>query len=170
MDSGRLIARLAANVPAIRGLVAVAVPEQISWKPEPKAWSILEVAAHLLDEEREDFRVRLGLVLEDPHADWPPIDPQGWVEARAYADWDLVETIAAWADERAASLRWLRDLKAPRWENAKVHPAAGSLSAGDLLASWAAHDVLHARQLVRLHWAYLRYLTEPCSTDYAGEW
>jgi len=170
MDSERLIARLEANVAIARGLIESAAPEQIAWKPDPEAWSILEVAAHLLDEEREDFRVRLGLLLEDPEFDWPPIDPEGWVVARSYATWNPMETLTSWLDERVASVRWLRSLAAPNWENAKTHPRGWTVSAGDMLAAWAMHDVLHARQLVRLHWAYLQHLSRPHATDYAGEW
>jgi len=44
------------------------------------------------------------------------------------------------------------------------------LSAGDLLASWLAHDFLHLRQLTGLHWEYVSLLAKPYSTDYAGMW
>ena len=43
-------------------------------------------------------------------------------------------------------------------------------SAGDLLASWLAHDLLHVRQLARLHWQYLTAAAKPFQTDYAGPW
>jgi len=170
MEIAKLIDRLEANTRMVRGLIEAAAEDQIIWKPDPKAWSILEVAAHLLDEEREDFRVRLGLLLEDPETDWPPINPEGWVEARAYTTWDLDETVTAWLYERANSLAWLRSLRDPAWENCRTHANGWIVSAGDMLASWAAHDVLHARQLVRLHWAYLQSLCTPFDPGYAGEW
>jgi hypothetical protein len=44
------------------------------------------------------------------------------------------------------------------------------MSAGDLLASWVAHDVLHMRQLVELQRAYVVHLAEPYNTEYAGPW
>ena len=46
----------------------------------------------------------------------------------------------------------------------------GRLSAGDMLTSWAAHDLLHLRQLVELRFAYLARQARPYSLDYAGEW
>jgi hypothetical protein len=170
MDSAALVDRLEANVQAVRGLIEAAAADQIDWKPDPKAWSILEVAAHLLDEEREDFRIRLGLLLEDPAADWPSSDPQRWITPRTHPTWSLKETVAAWIEERAYSLRWLRSLRNPAWENTKTHVSGWTVSAGDMFASWVAHDVLHARQLVRLHWAYLQALTTSYDVGYAGDW
>jgi hypothetical protein len=46
----------------------------------------------------------------------------------------------------------------------------GPISAGDLAASWAAHDLLHIRQLVELRRARLLALTAPHRTEYAGDW
>ena len=44
------------------------------------------------------------------------------------------------------------------------------MRAGDLLASWAAHDTHHQRQIVRLRYHRLEQLAEPYSLAYAGEW
>ncbi len=169
MNSDSLIDRLEAQVGIIREMVQGVTREQAAWKPAPERWSVLEVAVHLLDEEREDFRVRLGLLLRDPKADWPPIDPQGWVTQREYAKRDLGETLQAFLKEREDSLAWLNGLESPVWDNVKTHPVAGALSAGDMLASWVAHDLLHIRQLAKLHWDYVRSLAEPYSVAYAGD-
>ena len=64
------------------GLVSGLSLEQARWKPSLDKWSILEVVNHLYDEEREDFRQRLSLVLADPMQPWPPIDPRTWVTSR----------------------------------------------------------------------------------------
>ena len=40
----------------------------------------------------------------------------------------------------------------------------------DLLASWVAHDLLHMRQLVELHWVYTIHQLEPYKVEYAGQW
>jgi len=170
VNSDALIDQLEAQAGIIRELVQGVAHEQAAWKPAPERWSILEVVVHLLDEEREDFRVRLGLLLRDPKADWPPIDPQGWVTQREYAKRDLGETLKAFLKEREDSLAWLKGLESPAWDNVKTHPAAGALSAGDMLASWVAHDLLHIRQLAKLHYDYVRRLAEPYSVAYAGDW
>jgi len=66
-------------------------------------------------------------------------------------------------------LAWLRSLDSPDWE-ATYEAPWGPITAGDLLASWVAHDLLHMRQLVELHWHYKEEQVEPYSTRYAGEW
>ena len=170
MNSDAVIHRLEAQARVIEALVTAASDEQARWKPSQEAWSVLEVTAHLLDEEREDFRIRLGLLLSDPSAAWPGIDPAGWVVSRAYGTWNLTETLRMFLAERADSLAWLQALEAPCWENAKSHPAAGTLHAGDILSSWVAHDLLHIRQLNRLAYQWIVRLADPYSPDYAGGW
>jgi hypothetical protein len=46
----------------------------------------------------------------------------------------------------------------------------GQISAGDMFASWVAHDLLHIRQLVELHWAYTTRQLQPYNVEYAGGW
>lgn len=170
MEADKLMAQLALNGERIAGLVAGVPAEQARWRPAEDAWSLLEVIGHLGDEERQDFRVRLDLILHDPAAAWPPIDPKGWVTEHRYNERDLAEAVQGFLAARAASLAWLRGLAAPDWD-ATVHTLWGwSTTAGDMLAAWAAHDVLHMRQLVELHWAHVSHLAAPCTTIYAGEW
>jgi hypothetical protein len=170
MDARPLIECLDMGGYRIRTMVAGVGEEQARWKPAPESWSILEVTAHLLDEEREDFRARLDLLLHQPGVLGPPIDPQCWVRARRYNERDLQATSRTLVEERRRSVAWLRGLAAPAWENALEHPAIGKLQAGDLLAAWAAHDILHVRQLARLHWQYIRELAKPYGVGYAGDW
>ena len=125
---------------------------------------------HLWDEEREDFRIRLNLILHDPLAAWPPIDPGGWVTARDYNGRELAASLQGFLAERAASLAWLRGLAAPDWDATVETPWGWRITAGDMLAAWAGHDVLHLRQLVELHWAHTARLAAPRTTIYAGEW
>lgn len=169
MDLDRLTSQLSENAARIHALVRGVSDRQARWKPDSDTWSILEVVCHLLDEEREDFRVRLEYTLHRPGEPWPPIDPAGWVTAREYNRQDPGTSLAAFLAEREASLAWLRELQAPDWEVTYEAPW-GPISAGDLLASWVAHDLLHMRQLVELIWAYTTDQLEPRRTDYAGEW
>ena len=167
MDLPWCIARLEAQAPVIAALVDQAAAEQARWKPSPQDWSILEVINHLGDEEREDFRARLDLTLHHPGAPVPPIDPQGWVTERAYNGRDPGESLARFLAERQRSLDWLRSLAAPDWSQPTARPG---LRAGDLLAAWVAHDLLHLRQLIELHYAWLAERAAPYAVDYAGPW
>jgi len=138
------------------------------WKPAPEKWSMLEVLVHLGDEEKEDFRRRVSLTLEDPAQDWPPIDPEGWVAERRYNERDLDEAREGFARERAASLVYLRGLETPDWERRHLHPRIGAIRAGDLLAAWAAHDWFHVRQIANLRVLYVAASSAPYSTRYAA--
>jgi hypothetical protein len=169
LDQQHAARLLAQNAARIAALLQETPAIQARWRPDPESWSILEVATHLRDEEREDFRVRLDIILYHPQDPWPPIDPGGWVTARRYNDGDLDRVATDFQEERARSLGWLRGLAAPDWA-AMYEAPWGPIRAGDLLASWVAHDLLHLRQLVELQWAYTQLLAAPFGTRYAGEW
>jgi hypothetical protein len=160
---------LAVNARRIQVMAEDISEEQACWKPEPESWSILEVINHLLDEEKLDFRIRLDITLHRPGEEWPAINPPMWVTERRYNEKDLGESLAGFIVARKDSLSWLRSLQSPNWESSYEAPW-GRMRAGDLLAAWAAHDLLHMRQLVELHWAYVAKKIQPYRTLYAGEW
>lgn len=170
LDLPALTARLGGNAEAIRNLVAGVGKTQARWRPAEGGWSILEVVAHLRDEEREDFRRRLDLVLHHPGAPWPPIAPERWAVERRYQAADPRTTLGEFLAERRVSLAWLRSLRNPDWDAASEHPRRGTMTAGELMAAWVAHDLLHLRQLVRLHWQHLAATAAPYPLDYAGDW
>jgi hypothetical protein len=147
---------------------SISVP-QARQKPDDDKWSILEVINHLLDEEREDFRVRLDYILHKPGETWPPIDPGGWVVSRNYNQRDLADSLQAFLSERGKSLQWLHSLTDAEWNTTCPTPW-GEITAGDMLSAWVAHDVLHLRQLVELHWSLVTQAAEPYSCQYAGDW
>ena len=155
---------------AVEGALRGLEPEAALWRPSERAWSALEVACHLLDEEREDFRVRLDLSLHQPGTPFPEIDPEGWPAARGYRGRRLEEVLPQWLEERRASLVWLRGLGEPDLGVEHAAPWGGTIAAGDLLASWVAHDLLHLRQILRVSFERLCADAAPHGVRYAGEW
>lgn len=172
MELSDVILRLEAQAAAIAAIVRTTPAELVQWRPGAGAWSTLEVVCHLYDEEREDFRARVDLALHRPGEEVPGIDPEGWVSARAYASRDLASMLAAFLAERERSLAWLRGLDSPDWEQQLNHPALAryGVRAGDVLLSWAAHDLLHLRQLVELRYQHLAAHAGGYDVQYAGEW
>jgi hypothetical protein len=171
MQPAPFIAALEANGPAIAALARAMPAEQVRWRPEAGSWSALEVVNHLADEEREDFRTRLDTVLNLPGETPPAIDPEGWVVARGYNERDFDESLTRFLDERRRSLAWLGSLTAPDWSRAWAHPSGDfSIRAGDLLVAWAAHDLLHLRQLVEIQYHRRAIDAAPYGVEYAGEW
>ena len=169
MDLNHLISQMTHNARRICALAEGVSDRQARWKPALASWSILEVVNHLLDEEREDFRAHLDLALHRPGEPWPRIDPEGWVTQRGYNERDPGESLEGFLAAREESLAWLRGLASPNWE-ATYEAPFGRITAGDIFASWVAHDLLHMRQLVELHWAYTTLLVAPHKVDYAGSW
>jgi len=143
--------------------------DMITWSPAPGKWNLLEIICHLCDEEKEDFRVRVKLVLTSPATDFPAIDPVAWVTERKYAEQDFEDKIVEFLEERSKSVAWLNSLRTAKWTNAYQHPKLGLLSAELLLANWLEHDLLHIRQIINLKHAYLK---EQSGVDlsYAGNW
>ena len=162
--------RLERNAGRIQALVAGVTSEDARWKPSNTAWSLLEVMHHLLDEEREDFRQRLDVLIHRPGDPFPPIDPQGWVVSRNYNAQDWEATVQAFLGERRKSIVWLNALSVPDWDRASPDPKLRGLRVGDFLASWLAHDFLHMRQIVRIHFLAGERLASPYTTTYAGTW
>ena len=169
MDIDSCIAQMTENERKIRALAENVSEDQARWKPKPDSWSILEVINHLYDEEREDFRVFLDIALHRSDQPRPKIAPQAWVTERGYNTRDLADSLHKFGVEREKSIDWLRGLANPDWDASYPAPW-GRIRAGDIFASWVAHDILHMRQLVRIIWDYTAYCLNPYDTQYAGEW
>lgn len=169
MELKKAIQQLNEQGQAILTLAAGFSPVEARWKPAEGNWSVLEVLNHLVDEEVLDFRRHLDHIFNTPQTSWPKIDPQGWVTEKRYNERKLEETLAQFKTEREKSLAWLGELGAPVWDAAVSMPW-GSLTAGDMLAAWLAHDILHMRQLIELRYQITRVRCEPYRVLYAGEW
>ena len=169
MDRYFLMGQLIDNADRIAALVRGVNQDEARWKPDRTTWSFLEVINHLHDEEVEDFRVRLDIILHNPEKPWPPIDPEAWVSQRRYNQRDLEASLKSFLDSRAASLEWLHGLGNPDWD-ATYQAPWGVMRAGDMFVAWVTHDQLHMRQLVELHRLRTADMARPYRLDYAGSW
>ncbi len=167
MKPGKFIGGLKRSGLAIAAMYEEVPDAAMRRRPSPGRWSPLEILCHLVDEERDDFRARIQSTLEDPGAEWPGIDPAAWVADRAYNDKDPQVALTSFRMERAESLAWLANLGADALERAYDHPKLGALTVGDLLAAWAAHDLLHLRQLAATLVDAMDEDAAPHSTRYA---
>ena len=79
MNHTKIIQELSRNRNVFESLLSGIEEEEYLWRPMHEKWCLLEIVCHLYDEEREDFRRRTRLVLENPTEPLPPIDPVGWV-------------------------------------------------------------------------------------------
>jgi hypothetical protein len=153
----------------IRALLTGITQEDAQIKPTPEAWSILEVTCHLYDEEREDFREHLDFILHRQNEEWHVIHPQEWVIERKYNEQNFKEMKEKFFAERTKSLEWMKGFGKIYWDTVYSNEY-GTLTAGEMFASWVAHDNLHVRQLVELRRAHIERITQPYPIGYAGDW
>jgi hypothetical protein len=142
----RLIVQHASFPEALVRLVD-AVPDRLLRARESDArWSPLEILAHLLDEEHEDFRPRAQAAAVGGRID-QSIDPARWVVERAYNTQDPGAVLHDFAAERVRSCEWLRSLDVTALDRSLEHVRLGTMRCGDFVAAWRMHDLLHLRQL-----------------------
>ena len=169
MEYKILYKELVNSTEMIRSLLTGISGEESRIKPKPGSWSILEVVCHLYDEEREDFREHLDFILHRQHEEWHSIAPTAWVKLRKYNEQNFKTMQRKFFGERKKSLAWLQSLKRVNW-NIIYTSKQGSMSAGEMLSCWVAHDNLHIRQLVELRRTHIESITDPYNIQYAGEW
>jgi len=170
IDIEEIVRHLTGNAGAMRALYQTISEDQAKWKPDPDTWSLEEVMQHVYNEERIDFRKHLKEMLSDPPQPWGKSRPEEHISG---IDWR--QSLDGFLDERRASLDWLEALESPNWDKSSQvssGPAGDvwSLSAGDVLVSWVAHDFLHLRQMNELLYAWNEKDASPYSVQYAGGW
>lgn len=164
-----IIRQLTANAEAIRALLATIPADQAQWKPDEQTWSLQEVMDHIYNEERVDFRTHLDEFFSHPQQPWGSLK-QEWVVVG-----NCEKALELFLKEREISISWLSNLDSPNWEIPSETPFSDGeqkiiLTAGDVLASWAAHDYLHIRQLNELLFAWNQSRAKPYKVEYAGNW
>jgi uncharacterized damage-inducible protein DinB len=169
MEFKTLYQELVNSTEIITALLADISQNEARIKPNPESWSVLEVVCHLYDEEREDFREHLDFILHRQNDTWHQIDPEGWVTERNYNSRSFAEMQEKFLAERRKSLDWLQENSGANWETTYTSQF-GSMKAGDMFASWIAHDNLHIRQLVELGRHRTERITKPYDIHYAGDW
>ncbi len=114
-------------------------------------WTPYDVVGHLVQGERTDWLPRTRRILEHGTARaFEPYDREA--QFRESAGKSLSQLLDDFARLRAENLAALRALAldAAQLERRGLHPALGEVTLGQLLATWAAHDLTHLHQLARV--------------------
>jgi hypothetical protein len=130
-------------------------------------WSPLEILAHLRDEEVEDFGDRARAAVEGRKIELN-VDPERWVVERKYNEMDPGAVYLDFARLRADSCLWLSDLGLADLEKTIEHRALGEMRAGDFIAAWRVHDLLHLRQFATTMAVLTTRRLEGWKVQYAG--
>lgn len=114
-------------------------------------WSPFDIVGHLMNGERTDWIPRVRMVLQSGESrTFEPFDRAGFVaETRGKS---LAQLLDDFARLRSDNLRELRALRLQPADLARTgrHPALGLVTLGQLLATWATHDLTHLHQLSRV--------------------
>ena len=116
----------------------------------PQTFSPFDVVGHLIHGERTDWMPRVRLILDhgEEHA-FEPFDRYAHYEAsRGKSVTDLLEIFASVRAENVASLESLQ-LNETDFQRRGTHPAFGSVTLAQLLATWVVHDLHHVAQICK---------------------
>jgi uncharacterized damage-inducible protein DinB len=120
----------------------------LSWAPAPGKWSILEIACHLRDMERDAYLARYRRILAEDNPALPDIDGDVYALERAYSEQRLSDVLRDWKRLRKECLGVLRTVKGDQWARQGTHPTAGALSIADFLRRQAVgNDQAHLGQI-----------------------
>ncbi len=142
---------LTATADRIRTLTASLSEAQINIRPNPRKWSIREIAAHLADCEIVfSFRLRqtLAPTLNQPHAIIQPFDQDAWAER--YAAYPFQPALALFESARNWNLLFLRTLSDQDRHRLTTHPERGTMTLWTIVETMGGHDINHLQQIERL--------------------
>lgn len=143
---------LLARTPAALDALLRDAPEAwVSANEGDETFSPFDVVGHLIHGERTDWMARVRVILEHGEARaFEPYDRFAQREAsRGLSLAALLDTFAALRAENLAALGALR-LTAADVARRGRHPALGTVTLGELLATWVVHDLDHLGQIARV--------------------
>jgi hypothetical protein len=114
-------------------------------------WSPYVVMGHLIHGERTDWIPRLSIILEHGRSHpFEPFDREAQFRDSAGRTLnELLDEFAALRSENLSRIEALH-LSSDLLLLEGMHPALGAVTARQLLATWAAHDLAHILQISRV--------------------
>ncbi len=144
------------DTPARVDCMLADVPAAAVTRPEAAGkWSIRDVVQHLADSELVGgFRLRMILAQDRPQL--AGYDQDLWASRLRYAEVDVRDAFEQFSVLRRANLRLWANLSPGDQLRVGVHGERGEESLGHLRKLYAAHDLLHLRQLGRIRTSSVR--------------
>jgi hypothetical protein len=133
----------------VEGLIAAAPSDALHWREAEGHWTIVEVLCHLADGEITDWMPRVERILSGGGR-FMPYDREGGFSR--YHGWTAESLVGEFGRLRRANLEKLDtfQLSAPHLRLPGEHPEFGTVTLGQLLATWATHDMAHGAQISRI--------------------
>jgi DinB superfamily len=114
-------------------------------------WTAFDIVGHLVVGERTDWMPRARIILENGEARaFDPFDR--FAQSKESKDKSLEQLLDEFACLRKENLTALQalNLQPENLTRRGTHPALGTVTLSQLLATWAIHDLTHLHQLSRV--------------------
>ena len=142
---------LLSRTPAtLRALLAGVSDEWTRSDEGPETWSPFVTVGHMTFAEEVNWIPRAQVILE--HGESRPFEPFDRVaQFERYKTLSLEQLLDVFAERRRESLTALAAMKLTpeRLARRGTHPDFGSVTLGQLLATWTVHDMNHVGQIVQ---------------------
>jgi hypothetical protein len=152
-----------ARTPAVLRALLDGLPDPwIRADEGPNTWNPFDVIGHLVHGERTDWIPRAEIILE--HGEARTFDVfDRFARLEASRGNSLGELLDLFAELRAANVARLEHmgLTLADLERRGRHPELGSVTLGQHLATWVAHDLSHLAQIARVMGKRYREATGP---------
>lgn len=137
---------------ALRSLIRGMSELQLSRPEKPGKWSVREVIQHLADSELVgSFRFRMALAQDRPPV--PGYDQDAWAANLRYQESSVEDALGDFGRLRAANLRLFTRATPAELQRVVIHAERGEESLARLMQLYAAHDLVHRNQIVRIRGA-----------------
>ena len=136
---------------SVRALLRDLPPAWATGNEGGDSWSPYDVVGHLIHGEETDWIARARIILEHGEAQaFTPFDRFAQFEkSRGKSLGELIDEFAALREANLAALSELK-ITPEQLSRRGTHPELGSVTLGQLLATWVAHDLSHVAQTVRV--------------------
>lgn len=145
------IVALLGRTPGALAALLDGLPDALARATEGEGtWSPYDVVVHLALAERTNWVARARHILAGSGEPFPPFERVE--EPEPGAEPSLADVLATFAERRRESLAALADMRLTPDDLARegVHPTFGVVTLGQLLSTWAAHDMDHLGQIARV--------------------
>ena len=147
-DHDTLAAQRAA--PQTLATLLAGVPDDVLHRrPAPGKWSIVEIIAHLAEDElSSSWRYRQ--MIEHDGVALHGFDQELWARLADYSSWTARDALDMFRLLRLANVAVLSRLSPAEWERSGNHAERGRLTVRSLAAHMAGHDRNHIEQIKRI--------------------
>ena len=130
-------------------LISGASDESLRRRPAPGKWSVVEIIAHLAEDElSSSWRYRQ--MIEHDGVALLGFDQELWERLGDYASWTVRDALDMYRLLRQANVTLLSRLSPAEWERSGTHAERGRLTVRSLAAHMVGHDANHFAQIQRI--------------------